>query len=218
MQGSPLPPLPPKSPFFIVQDFISPLLCEHIIALTYDDTFDPNVDKDGKPIMMKKMHDAVEDLICERIKTEIVPKIENHFNVKYRSINDLQIEWYPEGCNNSNFVCENSSYLRKKWVKTKDRDFTMVLFLCDYQSQVPFDGDFEVFGGKLEFPQYGFGFNPQRGTLIIYPSLPHFINVTTQILAGDLFQVRLQMTTEMPYLHNPGLFTGDYRTWFREVT
>jgi hypothetical protein len=98
-----------------------------------------------------------------------------------------------------------------------NRDFTGVIFLSDYQEQVPFDDEYEVFGGKLEFYSHKFGFNPQRGTLIIFPSDPHFINATSPIQAGDLFQIRFHITCTQPYLYNPKNFPGNYTTWFNET-
>ena len=75
-----------------------------------------------------------------------------------------------------------------------------------------------MYGGKLEFPQWGFGFNPQRGTMIVFPSGPHFINATTKVLVGELYQVKIQMTAQVPLLFNPAEYPGDYKQWFREFT
>jgi hypothetical protein len=137
-----------------------------------------------------------------------------YYQQAYKGTERMQFEWYPEGCT-SEFVCENSEFLRQKWLRTKARDFTCILFLSDYQEKIPFEQEFEVYGGKLEFVQHKFGFNPKRGTLIVFPSDPHFINITTPILAGDLFQVRIQIAAKSPYLYNPQDFPGNYTTWFK---
>lgn len=203
-----------KSPFLIIQDFTSPLLCERIVDTV--DFYSPEIDRNGKPTKSMRRNEEVESMLFNRFQT-IIPQIEQHYNVRYRGTEPIYVEWFPEESEGS-FVCESSSFLRKKWVKTKDRDFTAMLFLTDYQDTVPFDNDFEVYGGKLEFPQWGFGFNPQRGTLIVYPSGPHFINITTNILVGDLLQTRIHIATETPFLFDIKDFPGDYKNWFKDIT
>ena len=200
-----------RSPFFIVQEFLSPLLCEEIV----DDLnfIYPDTDTEGAPVKTAKGHERSEEVIFQRFQ-DLVSKIEKYYDVEYRGTEPMLFEWYPEGCEGETPHCEHSNFLNSKWVKLRDRDFSCVLFLCDYQEKTPFDGDFEVYGGKLEFTQHRFGFNPQRGTLIAFPSGPHFINHTTPIKAGDLFQVRFHIATGKQYLYDPANFPGDYTVWF----
>lgn len=201
----------PKSPFLIFEEFISPAQCEEIIeSLGF---FSPDTDKEGNPIKSFKHHDDFEKLLFTRSK-QIMPRIEEHFDFQYRGTEKMMFEWYPTG-SKEEVRCDNSRLLRKKWFRVYDRDFSCVLFLSDYQDKIPFDSDYEVYGGKLEFPHFGFGFNPQRGTLVIFPSSPHFINAISQITAGDLFQVRWFVVSQLPYLYNPEKFPGSFQTWFR---
>ena len=203
-----------KSPFLVFQDFIPPLLCENVInSLEF---YSPETDKDGNPTKSTRRNEEAERILFERFE-DIISKIEQHYDVQYRGTEPIFIEWFPEE-SEGEVLCDSSSYLRKKWVRTKDRDFTAVLFLSDYQDDIPFDDEFEVYGGKLEFPQWGFGFNPQRGTLIVYPSGPHFINKTSPILIGDLFQAKLHIATQKPYLFDLKNFPGNYMEWFKETT
>jgi hypothetical protein len=202
----------PKSPFLVYENFISPLLCEQLVDNV--DVIIPDLDVNGKPTKMIRHDEESETLIYERMQP-VYPRLESYYvGFKHRGTERMSFEWYPEGMQAAHPHCESSDYLRKKWLRTRDRDLTGVLFLCDYQEQVPFDTDFEVYGGKLEFPQHNFGFNPQRGTLVIFPSDPHFINGTASINAGDLFQVRIHFASKMPYLYQPSQFLGDYTSWF----
>lgn len=204
-----------KSPFFIKQDLISPLRCEEIV-----DKLDfryPNVNEDNIPQKTFKGDEIAELIIYAKFQ-ELIQEIEKYYNVKFRGTEPMVFEWYPPFCLGESAHCENSVYTEKnKWVKQKDRDFSCILFLSDYQDEVPFDNEFEVYGGKLEFPQHHFGFNPQRGTLIIFPSVPYFINQTAPIKEGELFQVRFHVATETPYEYNYKNFPGDYRTWFKDI-
>ncbi len=202
-----------KSPFMIFQEFASPLLTETIIDLL--DVTTPDTDIDGVPVLMRIPHTAGEALVFERLE-HIIPQIENYYNVQYKGTEQpIVFEWYAEGA--SGYLrCENSHYVKGKWVRTKHRDLSCVLFLSEYRDNPPFDENYEVYGGKLEFPQHKFGFNPQRGTLIVHPSDPHFINVTTQSNAGELFQVRINITTKDLLIYNPEDYPGDFTVWLQE--
>jgi hypothetical protein len=202
--------LQPKSPFLVVEELLSPLQCEQVIDDL--DLLFPDVDADDHPIKKIVYNEPAEAMIYERV-SPLFPQFEQYYNIKYKGTEPISFEWYPE-TSTGQFNCENSRYLRKKWVRTENRDLTAIVFLSDYQPTTPFDNDYEVYGGKLEFPQWGFGFNPIRGTMIVFPSDPHFINITTQIQAGELYQARIQMAAERPFTFDPKLYPGDYRVWF----
>ena len=202
-----------KSPFYVIRDFLSPKQCEIIVDdLGY---YSPDFDKEGNPIKMMRHHQESEKLIYEKFKP-LIPTLEKYYNFEHRGTEFITFEFYPEG-HIPEPHCENSKWINKKWVRTKDRDFSIILFLSDYQDNIPFDSDYEVYGGKLEFPQHKFGFNPERGTLIIFPSGPHFINAIAEINAGDLFLAKFHLAAKTPYLYQPSEFPGDYRTWFEDL-
>lgn len=200
----------PKSPFFVVQDFISPMMCEDIVdSLEFNV---PDVDKDDRPIPTIKTSEIAEQVIYERF-LQLIPQLEKYYNVSYKGMERVQFEWFPQGSEGEAHA-ENSNFLRGKWLRTKQRDLTAVLFLSDYQEHDQFEQEFEVYGGKLEFPQHKFGFNPQRGTLVVFPSDPHFINITSGVFIGDLFQARIQLAAQTPYIYQPRDFPGNYTMWF----
>lgn len=202
-----------KSPFYVVQDFVSPLVTEQMIDNL--DMYEPDTSSEDKPIMSSCFHEANEEIIFTALQ-DIKPAIEEHFGVKYRGTERARFEWYPQDSTGHEVRCENSAYLRKSWVRTQVRDLTCVLFLCDYQDRVPFDSEYEVYGGKLEFPQHRFGFNPQRGTMIVFPSDPHFLNAISDIIYGDLFVARFHIATEDMFVYQPKEFPGDYTTWLEQ--
>ena len=202
-----------KSPFLIKQEFISPLLCEDIVDDLNLTT--PDVDRAGFPIKTIRMHDRSEEILFERLQL-IVEEIEEYYDIQYHGTEEMVFEWYDEGCKGYVPHCESSTYVNSKWVRGRNRDVSGVLFLSDYQEKVPFDSDFEVYGGKLEFPQHHFGFNPQRGTLIMFPSDPHFLNNTTQIYVGELHQVRFHIAAKQPFLYDPQKFQGNFAVWLAE--
>lgn len=202
-----------KSPFYVIEEFISPLKCEDLIdACDYNV---PDTDPEGKYVKTSKTCEAAEMMIYQRLQG-IIPDLQAHYGIKYRGTERVMFEWFPEG-SQGQFQSENSEFVRGKWLRTRSRDLSAILFMSDFQDKTPFETDYEVYGGKLEFVQHKFGFNPTRGTLIIFPSDPHFINVTTPILAGDLYQARIQIAAQAPLLYNPKAFPGNYTTWFKPL-
>jgi len=201
-----------KSPFLIHQEFLSPLLCEEILDLMNITV--PDVDFEGNPQPSFRHNKAAEKIVFERFKG-LIPTIEDYYRIEYRATEKMFFEWYSEG-SSGRPLCDSSEYINKKWIKTKDRDITGIIFLSEFRDTSPFDPDYEVRGGKLEFPQHGFGFNPERGTLVLFPSVPQFINATAPVEAGDLFQIRFHIAAQEPFLYNPLEFPGNYTVWFQE--
>lgn len=200
-----------KSPFLIVEELISPKVCEQIVddlQFYIPDTADDEI----TPIKMSRHNEKLEEQIFEYVKP-LIQKFEAHYGFKYRGTELMNFEFHAEGVKHE-VLCENSTHIKKKWARTRDRDFTFVIFLTDYQDKIPFDSDYEVYGGKLEFPQHNFGFTPSRGTMIVFPSGPHFLNAFSDIIAGDLFVAKSHFAAEVPYFHDPTKFPGDYTTWF----
>jgi hypothetical protein len=203
----------PKSPFFIVQEFISPQMCEDIVDTVAYTV--PDVDKYDNEVMTVKTSELAEQMIYERF-LQLIPQLEQYYEIVYKGMERVAFEWFPEGSTGEAHA-ENSNFLRGKWLHTKQRDLTAVLFLSDYQEQEDFEQEFEVYGGKLEFPQHKFGFSPVRGTLVVFPSDPHFINITSPVLIGDLYQARIQVAAQSAYIYDPRQFPGNYTMWFSDL-
>lgn len=200
----------PRTPFIIIRDFVSSKQCEIIVDdLGY---YEPDTDPEGNPIKMMRSHQESEQMIYGKFQT-IIPTLEQYYDFKHRGTEHMSFEFLAAGVE-PEAVCDNAKWVNKKWVKTKDRDFSAVLFLSNYQDKAPLDSYYECYGGKLEFLQHKFGFNPERGTLIIYPSGPHFINAFADILAGDLYVARFFIAAQEPFLYQPKMFPGNYLSWF----
>lgn len=207
-----------KSPFLIFQDFISPLQCESIVD-DLDLTI-PDEDINGKPINMIIHHDRLEHMVYEKFIQKI-SEIEKHYIVSHKATTEMDFIWVPQGSKKLEPTCENSRLLKgngkQGWARVKDRDLSCVLFLSDYCNTPNFDSLYEVYGGKLEFPTWNFGFNPERGTMIVYPSTPNFINVISDVFVGDLILCKFHISTIVPFIFKPNDFPGNYKNWFMHI-
>lgn len=208
-----------RSPFLVFENFISPKVCEQIVDNIRVER--PDVDEKGDPIKMERHHDDFQSLIYGQLKDKI-PEIEERYDAKYKGTDSIIFQFFPENSKSAAQApgCENSRYVRKKWVKVKDVDLTGVLWLKDFNGSVPLDKRMEVYGGKTEFPAYNFSLVPQRGTLTIFPAGPHFITAISPVLVGDLYQVKINITIEPKdggiWLYQPSEFPGTWQDWFKD--
>lgn len=208
-----------KSPFIIKPNFLSPLTCESIVSDI--EVTHPDVDVNGEPVKMYRHNFKWEHEIAERFH-EITPEIQERYDCEYQGLEKPLFQFYPENAKvpAEQPGCENSRYVRKRWVKVSDIDLVGFIWLKDFNDSVPLDPRHEVFGGKLEFPAYNFSLVPQRGTLTMFPAGPHFITVMSPILLGSLYQVKLTVSIKSKsggiWLYQPANFPGKWQDWLSE--
>ena len=207
-----------RSPFLVVHDFISPLLCEKLIE--EHGVKAPTIADDGTPMKHEKFIDGPSRSLIHSSLQSIVGDIEERFD---SVVKDCTIPLFQQWFEDPSVVCqghscENSKYKAKKWVKVRDVDLVGYLWLKDFNSGVPLDPRFETYGGKLEFPAYDFSLVSQRGTLVLFPAGPHFITAISPVLVGSLEQVKvcikMQTPENLPWFYNPTKFPGTYQEWF----
>ncbi len=196
---------------------MSPLTCEKIISDIK--VGGPDINKEGTPLKLEKHNLFWEQEIGDRFHA-LVPELESTYDCTYRGLEKPMFQYYPENAKLPAEPpgCENSKYIRKKWVMYKDVDLVGFVWLKDYNENVPLDPRFEVFGGKLEFPAYNFSLVPQRGTLVLFPAGPHFITVISPIMYSDLYQIKLNVsitaTDGSRYFYQPQNHPGTWQDWF----
>ena len=127
-----------RSPFIVVQDFLSPQLCEKIVEDI--NVKAPDTDKAGNPKKLERHALKWEQDIAERFR-DVVPEIEERYDSTYRGLEQPLFQYYPEYAKApaEQPGCENSKYVRKKWVMYKDVDLVGFVWLKDYNENVPLD-------------------------------------------------------------------------------
>lgn len=203
-----------KIPFFVVENFISPLSCEAILNDLRVNRIRPNIGQDGYPKKMV-LSNVLNSMRLANAFEPYIESLENHFEFEYKGIHDISFEWFPEQCKASPPKSDGVVKTREgEWKRYREIDFTGLLWLNDLNEQSPFDPEFEVFGGKLEFPTFDISFNPSRGTLIVFPVASNFIYTVSNIKAGSLTQAKFVIRSEVPYTFDRTKFDCDIRSHF----
>jgi hypothetical protein len=83
-----------KSPFYIIEEFTSPLLCEQIIDIVNYTI--PDTDQGGNPVKTTKTCDGAEEILFERVSS-ITNKLMAYYHQEYRGMERMHFEWFPEG-------------------------------------------------------------------------------------------------------------------------
>lgn len=204
-----------KSPILILNDFISPLQCETIIEDLGSPI--PNISENGVPLKTTLYSRLIENRLRDPLM-DLADACQDYYGYTHKGIGRLEIELYASGYKTLPPACENSIYREGKWLRSNERDIAGVIFLSDFRDKPPIDTAFEVNGGKLEFTSQEFSVTPKRGTVVVFPGGPNFINTTSRVKKGDLYQVRFYFAASKPYTYNRDDFPGDYTTWFSTGT
>lgn len=202
-----------QMPFLVIEEFLSPLLCERIIDDLRIDKALPMKGQDGKPKVTIFSSRLNSSRIIEAFDG-VADSLEDRFDTEYMGTHNLMFEWYPTGYQPTQLKTDGFMQTREQgWVRYNLIDFTGILWLNDFNNNPDFDPNFEVNGGNLEFPTFDINFAPQRGTLVLFPTAPNFANVVAPINVGSLSQVRLQIRSTTPYKFDSNNFEMNPDNW-----
>jgi hypothetical protein len=204
-----------KSPFFVIEDAVSPAKCDLITQQLGIQV--PSIDTDGRPLKHERL--VVDAALLSYLHEAITPSLdalEERYDSPLRGFLPPIFQQYFENPNRpaEKHGCESSEYKRKKWTKVKDVDLVGFLWLKDFNSGVPLDPRFETYGGKLEFPAFNFSLVPSRGTIVIFPAGPHFITAISPVLVGSLEMVKLNLQLKAGWTYDPRSYPGTFTEWF----
>lgn len=194
-----------KSPFVVNQRVLSGKLCEELVSASMDNYGE---------MFSEPVHNPVVDSL---VSSKITPNIEHHFGVKMAKV-EITIE--SRGTQSSSpHICDSAVFSNGKWYRNQDIDFVTVVFLKDHLESVdePIDDSFEVYGGKLEFPTFNFGFLPERGTAVTFPAVPNFLNTIAKVKIGQLDMLRIFYRSDTMFIYEPSQYSGSPDKWFADL-
>lgn len=189
------------SPFFIIEDFISPLQCEKILQSNFlaNDTGSIRILNEGVVPVVKNSILDYKDEISERYSAQLSEDVKCLFiqtreNAGVPAIRPQIDGWEPQ---------------RRKWIKNKNIDLVGIIPLKTYCDNVPIDVSFEVYGGKLEMINFNFSILPERGSLILMPSAPNFLYAISPVNFGTLEFIKVYCRFEDPWTYTASSYNTE---------
>lgn len=182
------------SPFFVIEDFLSPLQCERILKLNQVKNVGSNI---------RHLNEGHIPVVKNSI-TDYFDQFQNRYGVEVSD--DVKLLFYQFDENASKPALspqiDGWEMQRRKWIKTKNIDLIGFIPLKSYCDSLPIDLDFEVYGGKLELLNFNFSILPERGSLILMPAAPNFIYALSPINFGsfEMIKVHCAFTTKHEFI------------------
>jgi hypothetical protein len=199
-----------KSPFIIVENVLSKEACNEIIAsLNHSE---PNYMHDKVALTIK--FNKLEELRLQTLIDDLLDHAESYYGFSTQKLAPFVFEWYPEAYEAKPISSDSNVYFEGKWVKSREVDFTILLFLSTERNDTIDDRDTEHFGGSLQFPTHGFTLHPKAGDLLMFPSDRHFLNTFSSVKIGNMNLIRILVTAKETYKYNRHQFPGTFNDWF----
>jgi hypothetical protein len=205
------------SPFHVIEDLISPLRCEQLIKEL--GLLKPSLDEDGRPLKYERLLPPAELTMIRGALAPHRQAIEERYGSRVLDWNGMFQQYWEDPKKPAEPIgAQGWMYSRKKWHKVRDIDLVGFLWLKDFNSSVPLDPRFEVYGAKLEFPAYDFSLTPVRGMAVFFPATPHFVHALSHVMFGSMEQILLTTKLTTPegaaWSYDPMSFPGTYQEWF----
>lgn len=185
-----------NTPFFVVEDFISPLQCDKLLALNHEVV---------QTVPSIRLLNDGGSRIIHRSINEYSDDIDAHYNCTIS--NDIKVSFIhlpenPSIPGQPQFIDGWHKTQKRKWERTKNIDLIGIVPLKTYCDTVPIDTAFEVYGGKIEMTSFNFSFIPERGSLIMFPCAPNFIHAVSPINFGTMQYVKIYLSMQYDWEFN----------------
>lgn len=199
-----------KSPFILLENAIDPKACDDIITSLNHSI--PNYMNDKVAMTLK--FNKLEELRLQPLIDDLLDYAEPYYEFETQSLSTFLFEWYPEGYQAKPMSSDSYTYFNGKWIKSREIDFTILIFLSSTVTKTINDPNTEHVGGGLQFPTHGFTLHPKSGDLLMFPSDNHFLNMIDGVSLGNMNLIRILVTAKQDYKYDKRKFPGTYKTWF----
>jgi hypothetical protein len=199
-----------KSPFIIVENAISKKACDEIITSLQHS--EPNYMHDKVALTIK--FNKLEELRLQSLLDDLLDYAEPYYGFETQKVAPFIFEWYPQGYESKYISSDSNTFFDGKWIKSRQVDFTILLFLSTESHDSISDRDMQHVGGGLQFPTHAFTLHPKAGDLLMFPSNKNFLNTVSSIKLGNMNLIRILVTAKEDYNYEKEKFPGTYKDWF----
>jgi hypothetical protein len=199
-----------KSPFILIENVLTQKACSEIIAsLNHSE---PNYMYDKVALTIK--FNKLEELRLQSLIDDVLDHAEAYYGFETLKTAPYIFEWYPETYQAKPISSDSNIYFEGKWAKSRDIDFTILIFLSTQKTDSIDNRIYEHVGGGLQFPTHGFTLHPKAGDLLMFPSNRYFLNTIGSVNLGNMNLIRILVTAKTTYKYDRHKFPGTFKDWF----
>lgn len=120
---------------------------------------------------------AMRQTTIEHIVLAFRDVVTPYFNASIETFAEpFALKYEPGGKFDAHADSEHWSETEKRWVRSQNRDYSVLLYLNDgYQ------------GGAITFPNFKIQIQPQRGMLLAFPSDHRFMHAAEPLISGERY-------------------------------
>jgi len=184
--GSQNPARQPPHGVHLIRDFLDTATCEEWVGILDDQPSLPTgVNRNGKVVLSEKR--ITERVFLGPVEQAVTRLMRDVFTSTIPDAMDCEFEWFerpqilryqPGGHYWLHADSERYIRERKSWLKTSDRDASLLLYLND---------DFS--GGELSFFAMNYVYRPRRGDLVFFPSDHRYAHRAHEVTEGRRYVV-----------------------------
>jgi hypothetical protein len=172
-----------KSPFFVVEELLSPLQCDKLIALNRIQ---------NSPSSVRHLNEGQFSIVKNSI-LDYTSEMNQRYGTTVSDDIKMLFCQFPENASAPALHAQIDGWVsqKRKWNKTKNIDFIGIIPLKSFCDSLPIDLNFETYGGKLELINFNFSILPERGSMIVFPCVPNFLYAISPINFGSFEMIKV---------------------------
>ena len=183
--------LPPG--ILVIKNYLPAPICRQLVEYADQQKGEPSTVEDlvdgadEKYVSRKSTARVTEYIDIDGIRTQVLKLISDVFFRDIQYFYNKEIEWfeYPEilrykigGYYWPHSDADNWDKESRRWVKSLDRDYSMLIYLNDTYT-----------GGEIDFPNFKFRLSPEAGMLVAFPSDHRYLHAARPTTAGKRYVI-----------------------------
>lgn len=183
---------PPPYGLYVFHDYLPAKFCDDVIKYARKQTgswlgVEISTGALGENVEQRSEGRVTQRINLGKLRTRVNNKVKAAFSNVLLEQYQQEMEWFesadllyyqPGGLYGMHADSENYMARHQQWVRAKDRDYSLLLYLND---------DFE--GGHIKFNNFNYHYKPQKGDLVVFPSDHRYLHEAMPVTSGERFAV-----------------------------
>jgi len=177
----------------VIENYLDPRICGSLVDFldsrkgTRLQVVDHDKSTKDKIISKPDPSRVTEIVDCSEIAAEVISifidiysnMVSPHYGVDFEWFERPQIlRYYPGGKYMAHSDAENMDPKTRKWTKSLDRDYSVLLYLNEGYE-----------GGKIKFNNFDYRLQPKAGMLVAFPSNAEYLHEAEPVISGSRYAI-----------------------------